>query len=162
MNLDEAGGVVLDSALLAESEAMQETAPGDVPGVAPAGAGQSARPEKAFDWTAEARGLVDMALEIVTPFFPSLGNVYTDEVRTKVSAVAGRLFQKYNVTTPEILEKWLPEIQAAVVLVPLVRPTIEAIRADRAKAIEQKPDAVKAPGPERNQPRASGTVQASE
>lgn len=87
-----------------------------------------------IDYTQEARELIDFAHASLTPLYPSLDRVYTPEVRQRIAVAGGRVLQKYGVSMADLFAQWAPEISFVIVVVPLVYPTVQAIRHDRAAA----------------------------
>lgn len=94
----------------------------------------TAQPPAPVDHTQEARDLVEFAYTSLEPLYPSLAKVYTEEARQRIAVAGGRLLRKYNVDMAAIFGQWGDEIAFAMVALPLVVPTVQAIRADRAKA----------------------------
>lgn len=110
--------------ILAEAAADTPAAPG-----APAAAAPAA-PAAVVDPHAEAVDLIEFANALILPLYPSLKTVYTAEVRARLAAVSAPLLAKYGLS----LGKLGPEIGFLLAVVPLIQPTIAAIRADRAAA----------------------------
>lgn len=94
----------------------------------------AAQPPAEVDHTAEARDLLDFAYESLVPLYPSLAKVYTDDARQRIAIAGGRLLRKYGVDMATLFGQWGDEIAFAMVTLPLVVPTVQAIREDRAKA----------------------------
>lgn len=103
------------------------------------------------DYNAEARDLVEFLHSLFVPLYPSLATVYTPDVRARIAATAGPLMQKYDFT----LGRFGPELAFGIVVVPLIAPTMQAIKHDReqlakaaeAKAAQKGAVAGDAPGP---------------
>jgi hypothetical protein len=106
---------------------------------APAAPG--AAPGRVIDYAAELRDLGKFAAALMFPICPSLRAVYTAEVCASLHSVGVPLLQKYQID----LSLFGPELAFAIVALPLVAPTIIAIKHDRAngknenKANEEKP-----------------------
>lgn len=98
---------------------------------APAAAFDNLEPK--INHEAEASELFEYAYDALTPLYPSLTQVYTPEIRAKLSARTGALMLKYNLTTGGMLEKWGAELGFIIVVIPLIGKTSEAIKADNAK-----------------------------
>lgn len=94
----------------------------------------AAQPPAPVDHTAEARELIDFAHAALVPLYPSLDKVYTDDVRQRIAVAGGRLLKKYNVDMAALFGEWGEEIGFALVALPLIVPTVQAIRADREAA----------------------------
>lgn len=88
------------------------------------------------DYNAEAHGMIEFAAELFFPLSPSLEKVYTPEKRARLSGALGPLMQKYNLTMGGIFDRWAVEVQFLIVTVPLIAPTVQAIRADRQADLE--------------------------
>jgi hypothetical protein len=102
----------------------------DNPDPAPAGASSSSSApsiEPPIDYAAEAKDLVEFAYAMVQPLYPSLDQVYTAEARSRISSAAAPLMAKYSFN----LGRLGPELAFAVTVLPLVAPTMQAIRHDR-------------------------------
>lgn len=113
--------------IAAEAEAIAPTpaAAGAVPG--------------AIDYTAEARGLIDIGAELLGGVGPRTEAALTEERRAKIAAAAGPLMQKYGLSLGVVFERWGPEINFLFALVVVGKPVLLAVQADReeAKAAEQ-------------------------
>lgn len=109
------------------AEATADVAPAPTSPVATAA--QSAAP---IDYQAEARELIEFAHALCVPVWPSLDRVYPEKTRERIIAAAVPLMEKYKFT----LGKIGPELTFAIVTVPLVIPTVQAIRHDNKKAKE--------------------------
>lgn len=75
-------------------------------------------------------GVLEMALPLITPLYPSLESVYTPDVRAQVAAAMGPLLAKYGVNLSEMGGKYREEITAAFVCVPVAVATYKGIKAD--------------------------------
>lgn len=135
----------IDAGLMREAEALAgDPQPQPAPGAQPAGAQPAG-----IDYGGEARALLDFVVSGVAPVYPSIAPIYPDEVRARLAVSLGALMAKYGLTLGDIFKQWAPEIQFAMVALPLVAPTVAAIRADRAaarKAREEAEAAKRAPG----------------
>lgn len=103
-------------------------------------AGESSSAEQAtaaLDYRAEAKGLIDFAVTLFVPLFPSLDAVYTEQARGNLANVSAPLMEKYGWSMGSIFEKWGAEINFAMIAVPLAIQTNKAIRADMAERREQ-------------------------
>lgn len=119
-----AAPVIVSPHILAAAMADKPATPGADP--APA----AAEPAAAVDPLAEAVGLVEFFHALIIPLYPSLDGVYTPAVRGRLAAVSAPLMAKYGVN----LGKLGPEVTFLLTVVPLIQPTIAAIRADRGAA----------------------------
>lgn len=103
----------------------------------PAGAPTDGRPAELggpapVDYQGDARELVNFIYHGVTPAWPTLAPIYTPEVRERLAGSIGRVMAKYQLSLADIFKQWAPEISFAMVALPLVPPTVAAIREQRA------------------------------
>lgn len=84
------------------------------------------------DPASEAADLIRFAVALFVPLYPSLQAVYHDAAQAKLAQAAGPVMAKYGLTMGGLFEKWGPEIQLAIVGVPLAIETGKAMRADNA------------------------------
>ena len=127
-----------------DAAADAQTAP---PPEAEAVAGES-QADQVLSPEAEARGVIDLALSLAAPFFPSLDKVYTEETKDRLVKSAAPLLAKYNISLLILFAKWKEEIDFAFVAAPLVLHTVRAVQTDRAARAKAAADAAKpAPGP---------------
>jgi len=108
--------------ILAEAAADVPAAPGApvLPGIVPL--------VPALNHAADANDLVEFAGDLFFPIYPQLAGVYTPDHRRRIADRLAPVMKKYNVD----LGALGPEIMLAVALVPLIVPTVAAIRAGRA------------------------------
>lgn len=109
--------------ILAEAAADQPTAPG-------AAAAPAAAAPMVADPGAEAADLVEFAFSLFRPLYPSLVPIYAPDVRKRLAAALAPLMAKYHWT----MAGFGPEVMFGLAVVPLIQPTIAAIRADRQAA----------------------------
>lgn len=116
--------------LIAEAAAL------DAETVAPAAPPpDAAPPAPAVDPTAEAADLIRFAVSLFVPLYPSLERVYSEQAQARLAAAAGPVMAKYGWTMGGLFEKWGPEINLAIVGIPLAIETSKAIRADTADRV---------------------------
>lgn len=125
--------------LLAEAAGDQPAAPGAAPAAAAAPAAPAGDPAR------EAAELIEFARSLLLPMYPQLATVYTPEVCKRLGEAGAPVLAKYGLTLGGLFDRWAPEIGFAIVALPLVRPTIDAMRADNGKAAEPAAAAVPAP-----------------
>jgi hypothetical protein len=96
--------------------------------------------------SAAVAGVMELALPLICPLYPSLADVYTEEARAGIAATMGPLLAKYGVNMQDMGGKYREEIAAAFVCGPIAVATYKGIKADieaRAnsvpKAIAQEP-----------------------
>jgi hypothetical protein len=136
----------IDPGLAAASDAIDDPAsPGGTPGASPA----APLADPATVYADEAKQLLDFMCASLFPISPSLEKVYTPEARSKIVAAAGPLLAKYDFSFLRWLAKYAPELNFAMATLPLVVPTIDAIKADRAAAKKREAEekAAKAAAP---------------
>jgi hypothetical protein len=94
----------------------------------------------AADFGKEAALLVTFLCETVSAdgMYPSLRTIYTAETQSKIAAALAAVMAKYNLDFAQWLARWHPEISLALVTVPLIVPTIEAVRRDLAASKAEK------------------------
>lgn len=80
----------------------------------------------------ELSGLVKMAVSMLSPAFPSLEKIYTDEtIRTATSAIAA-VCNKHGWLQDGLMGEYSEEITAAVIILPLAYATYQGVSADMA------------------------------
>lgn len=136
---------MIDPALLAAAAADTATAENAAQSGAAAPAA-SAAPQPVKDPKAEAADLLQFAGGLLFPLYPSLAKVYTPEVIDRLATASAPLLTKYGVNLEAVFGRFGPEIGFAIVAVPLIAPTVAAIRADR-KQLEAAAVAPAAPAP---------------
>jgi hypothetical protein len=131
---------------LADQAAQLDQAPApDHPGP-PAPAGDGA------DWMSEARDCVELLRSFLVTLYPATAAVWTDQACARLTAVTAPVLQKYDLT----LGRFGPEIAFAVVALPLISRTREAIASSSAAHSEQIE--APAPAPVGDRPQDSGAV----
>lgn len=110
------------------------TAPG--PGSQPGPAGPA--PVPGPDYVGDAREIIGMWTDTVTPLYPRLAEIYPPSTVDKLSERLGRVMQKYELSLAELLKVWAPEIHLAIVLLPVATNTYRIIREDNALAAARK------------------------
>ena len=123
---------------------------------APAAAALPGAPAVAapVDHKAEALDLLRFATGLLFPLYPSLEKVYTPAVVAKLADASGPLLAKYGLSMESMLGRFGPEIGFAIVAVPLIKPTVEAIRADRVPPAAAAAAPVKPADPQPIEPAA--------
>jgi hypothetical protein len=87
----------------------------------------------AMDYHAEAKGLIDFALALFVPLFPTLGMVYTEQARGNLANVSAPLMEKYNWSMGGLFDRWGAEINFAMIAFPIGLQTYQAVKADMAE-----------------------------
>ena len=131
--------------IAAEAAALKpqpETAPGEV--AAPA----------VIDYTAEAKGVIDIAAELAGNIGPRTEAAFSEDRRQRLAAAAGPLMEKYGLSLGAIFGRWGAEINFLFALTIITPPIAKAIRADMAEAkaadqAEKQATAVADPQPPR-------------
>lgn len=106
----------------------------------------AAMPAAAADPEGDARDVIEFAHAALVPLYPSLERVYTPDVRARLAAATARLLVKYDVSILALAAAWEPELKFAMVALPLIVPTVQAVRADRAAAQQDTRSAGSTPG----------------
>lgn len=75
----------------------------------------------------EARGVIDLVVEIAAAWFPSLEGIYNEATKNKLARAAAPLMAKYNVSLSSVFAKWKEEIDFAFVAAPLALTTARAV-----------------------------------
>lgn len=121
------------------TETMQEQAQ-DLAALEAAAVGdeQATQPEgeqaQAPDLANELKGLIAVAVATLSPIFPSLKEIYTDQATsTAAQAIAG-VCNKHGWLGGGMFGKWGEEIAAVAVLAPLALATYTGVKNDLAKA----------------------------
>lgn len=125
---EQGGAAALDDGREASAAALQALAQGG----SDAGAGPGVPDGVPIDAEAEARDVINFGVALFVPLYPSLEGVYSKEVIGRLAAVSVPLMQKYDISLGGIFEKWGPEINFAIVAVPLTQATVAAVRQDKA------------------------------
>lgn len=146
----------LDPALTAAIAAIEPAAPNTSPEPRddnPTASGAAIAPAAAvaIDYHAQAVDLIEFAYALTSPWWPALENVYPPAVRKRLAAVTGPLMRKYGFN----LDDFGPELGFAIVALPLIGPTVQAIKAggpsspppaaDKRPVAETPPDRSDAP-----------------
>lgn len=147
---------IVDAAILAQARADTENPTSATTGDAGAGTAAPAAgaPGRVIDYDAEAREVMEFAAALFFPLRPGLEKIYTPEVRERVAAAGAPLLRKYNID----LSLLGPELTFAVVIIPLIAPTVAAIRAnDRSPKVKNE-KAAEAKTPAETTTAAGGAV----
>jgi hypothetical protein len=102
-------------------------------------------------------GMLELALPLIGPMYPSLETIYTPDVRAQVAATLGPLLAKYGVNLEDMGGRYREEIAAAFVCGPIAIATYKGIKAD----IEARAGAPKALVQNEGKPAAQAPVQAA-
>lgn len=89
-------------------------------------------PPVEVDYVGEARDVIAFAYESFVPLYPRLEKVYTEDKRERIANAAGKLMAKYGVTFESLLAGWGAELHFAMVVIPVIIPTVKAVKADMA------------------------------
>lgn len=100
-------------------------------------------PAAGVDYLLEAKNLIEFAVTLFTPLFPSLANVYTEANKAALASASAPMMEKYNLSMGGLFEKFGAEINFAMVSLPLGMQTYRAIQADLAERREKKPEPAK-------------------
>lgn len=105
-----------------EAEAAPAPAPGTPGAPAP------------VDVAAECKMLTDFAFDTLSPWYPNTCAAWTPEKRAALTTALVPLATKYGFTLGTLFDRWGPEVALAMVVVPMIGPTMQGLRADRAPA----------------------------
>lgn len=109
---------------LAELNAMV----GDAP-AAPGAAAEEAAPP-APNLAEELAALVTMAVATLSPAFPSLKVIYTEETTGAAAGAVARVCEKHGWMQGGLFGEWGEEIACAAIVLPLAVATVRGVRAD--------------------------------
>ncbi len=99
----------------------------------------------------EISGLVQVIAKMLTPIFPSLPRVYTDQNCAAIGVSVAAVCKKRGWLPNGIGGEYAAEVQAAFILVPIAISTALAVRADMQAA--QRTPAASIPTPAAQSPR---------
>ena len=85
------------------------------------------------DYLAEARGVVDIAAEMLSMVGPRTAEALNQERRQKIADASAGLMEKYGLTVGDVFQKWGAEINFLFALAIVGPPVARAIKADRAE-----------------------------
>lgn len=86
------------------------------------------------DYQAECSMLVSFAFDTLAPFYPATCAAWSAEKRAALVAACVPLATKYGFTLGGLFDRWGPEVGLALVVVPMIGPTMAGLRADRQAA----------------------------
>lgn len=132
------------AALDAEADAQATPPPPDsdpAPGADPGQPGAEPGPAPTFTPIEEARGAVDLAVEMLLPFYPGLDQVYTEQARDRLARTAGPLLAKYGISITAWFKRWKEEIEFTFVATPMILRTVQVVQATNAARAEAKKQA---------------------
>ncbi|MGZ4837652.1 MAG: hypothetical protein ACXVZR_03820 [Terriglobales bacterium] len=114
-------------------------------------------PEPVIDPAATWAAIPKLFGSLIQMAMPELAGVYTDEACYAWGGAFHEVAKKHNWDAVGTMTRWGPEIGLVFASVPLVLPTVQAIRARRAEAEKKKPakpadiqDGVTVPPPQDN------------
>lgn len=96
---------------------------------------QEQRPELATEFKA----LILMAAGALSPAFPSLSEIYTEQTAAAASHAAASVCNKHGWLADGVGGKWAEEIAAAAILLPLAWATYQGVQNDIAKRKKNAP-----------------------
>lgn len=122
----------------------QPAAPGQKPEVAPPAplTAEEKLAEQAQSW----RFVIDLAADQLGALYPRLKAVYTEEARAGLAERIAAVAVKYNMTAFAFLDRYREELALLLFAAPIVRETVQAMKAPPAaaeKPAEPPPAAVK-------------------
>lgn len=96
-------------------------------------------PEPAIDPAATWATIPKLFGSLIQIAMPELAGVYTDEACHAWGGAFHEVAKKHNWDAVGTMTRWAPEIGLVFASVPLVLPTVQAIRARRAEVEKNKP-----------------------
>lgn len=103
------------------------------------------------DLAAEIAGLATVAVATLGPMFPSLKDIYTEQVTQAAAQAIAAVCNKHGWLQGGMMGKWGEEIACAAIVGPLALQTFQGIKADMAAREKDKPtktEALTGPGPD--------------
>lgn len=135
-NLDEKGPA-LPADLLAQGAALDAgAAPVSVTEGGAVVAVPAITPEKV---ASDVQGFLVLTVQLLSPVFPKLAAVWTDDACKNVATAAAPVLIKHN-WVPDF-GAWGPEIMLAITVLPLLKPTADALKLKVEKKDEKSTDA---------------------
>lgn len=98
-------------------------------------------PEKV---ASDVQGFLVLAVQLLSPVFPKLAAVWTDDTCKNVAGAAAPVLIKHN-WVPDF-GAWGPEIMLAITVLPLLKPTSDALKLKVEKKDEKPTDSKAIPG----------------
>lgn len=100
--------------------------------------GEPPAPALPVDYLSEAKGVVDVAAELLGMIGPRTVAALNQERREKVATAAAGLMEKYGLTLGDVFSKWGAEINFLFALAVVGPPVARAIKDDRAEVAAQE------------------------
>lgn len=87
-------------------------------------------PQATADQTEAIAASITMAVGMLSPLFPSLKQVYTEDAIGKLASTSNALAQKHGFVLSEFFTKWKEEIAFGAVGIPIAMATYQAVLHD--------------------------------
>jgi hypothetical protein len=98
------------------------------------------------DLAGEIAGLVSMGVALLSPMFPSLKDIYTEQAVGAASGALAGVCQKHGWMQGGMVGGWGEELAAVAIVGPLVFATVQGVKGDmQAKRKKAEPDRLAAP-----------------
>lgn len=98
---------------------------------APAAPGAPEAPAAPADPAQECELLVSFAFDTLAPWYPATCAAWTPEKRAALKTALVPLAGKYGFSLAGMFDKWGPEVGLALVVVPMIGPTMQGLAADK-------------------------------
>jgi hypothetical protein len=99
------------------------------------------------DLAGEIAGLVSMGVALLSPMFPSLKEIYTEQAVGAASGALAGVCQKHGWMQGGMVGGWGEELAAVAIVGPLVFATVQGVQGDLAKK-RKKPEPERLAAPE--------------
>lgn len=86
--------------------------------------------------------MLALAVPLLGKLYPSIAEIYTDQVQSQVAQSLGPVLSKYGVDLADMATAYGPEIAALVVCVPLAIATVAGVKADIQERMKVAPESV--------------------
>lgn len=96
-------------------------------------------PEQRPELATEFKALIMMAAGALSPAFPSLAEIYTEQTATAAAHAAASVCNKHGWLAGGVGGKWAEEIAAGAILLPLAWATFHGVQNDIAKRKKDAP-----------------------
>jgi len=98
-----------------------------------------------IDYQAECSMLIGFAFDTLSPFYPATCEAWTPEKRAALIAASVPVATKYGLTLGGLFDRYGAEVGFALVVLPMIGPTMAGLRADRAAVQAAAPAGIPAP-----------------
>ena len=99
------------------------------------GGGEHMPPPSTAD---ELRGLIHFSVNVLSPLWPTLREVYGTETVDALAEAGGPVLEKYGLSVSGLFGRWEAEIALAMVVIPVGISTVRAVRHDNEQALKRQ------------------------